>query len=46
MYGRMMAYAFSVLGDRNLAEEAVQDTFCLFCAKANDTLQHETPRAG
>ena len=40
----MMAYAFSVLRDRNLAEEAVQDTFCLFCAKASDTLQHENPR--
>ncbi len=44
MYGRMAAYAFSVLGDRNLAEEAVQDTFCIFCAKANDALQHENPQ--
>lgn len=44
MYGRMVAYASSVLRDRNLAEEAVQDTFCIFCAKANDTLQHEKPQ--
>lgn len=42
MYGRMVAYAFSVLGERNLAEEIVQDTFCIFCMKA-DTLQHENP---
>lgn len=40
----MVAYASSVLRDRNLAEEAVQDTFCIFCAKANDTLQHENPQ--
>ena len=44
MYGRMVAYASSVLRDRNLAEEAVQDTFCIFCAKANDTLQNEKPQ--
>ena len=44
MYGRMVAYASSVLRDRNLAEEAVQDTFCIFCAKATDTLQHEKPQ--
>ena len=43
MYGRMVAYASSVLRNRNLAEEAVQDTFCIFCAKAHDTLQHEKP---
>lgn len=40
----MVAYASSVLRDRNLAEEAVQDTFCIFCAKATDTLQHEKPQ--
>lgn len=44
MYGRMVAYASSVLEDRNLAEEAVQDTFCIFCMKATDTLQHENPQ--
>lgn len=44
MHGRMIAYAFSVLRDRNLAEEVVQDTFCIFCTKATTTLQHENPR--
>ena len=44
MYGRMVAYASSVLGDRNLAEEVVQDTFCIFCAKTETTLQHENPQ--
>ena len=44
MYGRMVAYAFSVLGDRSLAEEAVQDTFCIFCTKAGVTLPHENPQ--
>ena len=44
MYGRMVAYAFIVLGDQNLAEEVVQDTFCIFCTKANVTLQHENPQ--
>lgn len=44
MYGRMVAYAFSVLGDRNLAEEMVQDTFCIFCARADTTLQHKNPQ--
>lgn len=44
MYGRMVAYASSVLGDRNLAEEVVQDTFCIFCTKAETTLQHENPQ--
>lgn len=44
MYGRMVAYASSVLGDRNLAEEAVQDTFCIFCRKTEDVLRHESPQ--
>ena len=44
MYGRMVAYASSVLGDQSLAEEAVQDTFCIFCTKAEVTLAHENPQ--
>ena len=44
MYGRMVAYASSVLGSRNLAEEAVQDTFCIFCTKAETALRHENPQ--
>ncbi len=43
MYGRMVAYAFSALRDRSLAEEAVQDTFCIFCTKDGDT-QLENPQ--
>lgn len=43
MYGPMVAYAFSVLGDRALAEEMVQDTFCIFCTKGSAALQHENP---
>ena len=31
MYGRMFAYASSVLQNWHLADEAVQDTFCIFC---------------
>ena len=44
MYGRMVAYALSILRDRNLAEEAVQDTFCVFCVNTDDPLQHENPQ--
>ena len=44
MYGRMVAYAYGVLGDRDLAEEVVQDTFCIFCTKAETTLHHENPQ--
>ena len=44
MYGRMVAYAASVLEDRSLAEEVVQDTFCIFCGKAELVLQHENPQ--
>ena len=44
MYGRMIAYASSILGDRSLAEEAVQDTFCIFCVKAETTLRYENPQ--
>lgn len=44
VYGRMIAYASSVLEDSNLAEEAVQDTFCIFFVKADAALQHENPQ--
>lgn len=44
MYGRMVAYASCVLGDRNLAEEIVQDTFSLFCAKAETASSPENPQ--
>lgn len=44
MYQRMVAYASAVLADRALAEEAVQDTFCIFCAKGEAVLGHENPK--
>ena len=36
MYYSLSAYALSALSDRSLAEEAVQDTFRIACAKVED----------
>lgn len=44
MYGRMFVYASSVLQNWHLADEAVQDTFCIFCTKADEALKKENPR--
>ena len=33
MYPALHAYASRILGDDALAEEAVQDAFCIACAK-------------
>ena len=44
MYSRMLVYASSVLRNRDLAKEAVQDTFCILCTKANEALKKENPR--
>lgn len=44
MYGRMFAYAYALLQDRGLAEEAVQDAFCILCVKADEALDKENPR--
>lgn len=43
MYRRMFTYAFSVLQDSDLAEEAVQDAFCILCTKADEVLEKENP---
>lgn len=43
MYRRMFTYAFSVLQNSDLAEEAVQDTFCILCTKADEAFQKENP---
>ena len=43
MYERMFAYALSILQDSGLAEEAVQDSFCILCAKADEALAKENP---
>lgn len=33
MYPTLYAYALRILKDHALAEEAIQDTFCIACAK-------------
>ena len=44
MYGQMFAYASCILRDRDLAEEAVQDAFCILCVKAEDTFTRDNPK--
>ena len=44
MYHPLSAYAQSTLFDRTLAEEAVQDTFRIACAKINDFLSSPNPK--
>ncbi|NLL39841.1 MAG: hypothetical protein GX254_09700 [Clostridiales bacterium] len=43
MYYALLAYAKSALNERSLAEEAVQDTFRIACAKADDFLSSSNP---
>lgn len=44
MYYQLCAYAISVLNNRSLAEEAVQDTFRIACAKSDDILSSPNPK--
>lgn len=44
MFHPLSAYAKSALNDRTLAEEAVQDTFRIACAKADDFLSSPNPK--
>ncbi len=44
MYYSLSAYALSALNDRSLAEEAVQDTFRIACAKAFDFQSSSNPK--
>lgn len=44
MYYSLSAYAKSALNDPQLAEEAIQDTFRIACAKADDLLASYNPR--
>jgi len=44
MYDTLSAYAQSVLDDRSLAEEAVQDTFRIACAKSADLFACPNPK--
>lgn len=44
MYYLLSAYAQSALNDRSLAEEAVQDTFRIACAKADNFFSSPNPK--
>ena len=44
MYRRLYAYAVSALRDGYLAEEAVQDTFRIACAKRTELLSSASPQ--
>lgn len=44
MFKSLCIYAMSSLNDRSLAEEAVQDTFRIACAKPDDLLSSENPK--
>lgn len=44
MYYSLSAYAQSALYDRTLAEEAIQDTFRIACAKADDFISSPNPK--
>ncbi len=44
MFYPLSAYANSALSDRALAEEAVQDTFRIACAKVGDFLSSPNPK--
>ncbi|MBD5170096.1 MAG: sigma-70 family RNA polymerase sigma factor [Oscillibacter sp.] len=43
MYPTLLEYAKRVLHEYTLAEEAVQDTFCIACAKSNQLLHSSNP---
>lgn len=44
MFRPLLAYARSALNEESLAEEAVQDTFKMACAKADDFLSSPIPK--
>ena len=44
MYPTLYAYALRILKDHTLAEEAIQDTFCIACAKREQVLSNPKPR--
>ena len=43
MYPALHVYALRILGDEALAEEAVQDAFCIACAKREQFLSSPNP---
>lgn len=44
MYSVLCTYALRILDDNDLAEEAVQDAFCIACAKHQQFLSSENPQ--
>lgn len=44
MYSTLYAYALRVLKNSALAEEAIQDTFCIACAKRDQVLSNPRPQ--
>ena len=44
MYPALHVYALRILGDDTLAEEAVQDAFCIACAKRDQFLSSPNPQ--
>lgn len=44
LYPALHIYALRVLGESALAEEAIQDTFCIACAKREQFLASSDPR--
>lgn len=44
MYPVLYVYAMRILKDSDMAEEAVQDAFCIACAKRDEFLSSENPQ--
>ena len=44
MYPALHTYALRILKDHALAEEAIQDAFCIACAKREQVLSNPKPR--
>lgn len=44
MYKVLYVYAKNALNDHPLAEEAMQDVFCIACAKSDSLLQSDNPK--
>lgn len=44
MYPVLNTYAMRILKDNNLVEEAIQDAFCIACAKREQFLSSENPQ--
>ncbi len=43
LYLKLFRYAVNALKSSHLAEEAVQETFCIACIKAKDCMQSPNP---